>query len=239
MPVEKQLSKLKDKAVSKLKPSVARKVELKQRIAKAAMEVFMEKGYEKTTMRQIATKAGILNGSLYNAFASKEDVFDYIISRVSATLISMYSESTKEDDDFIHAAVMPVALEIFVTYRDPRMAELFHEAYSSWPIVHRMVDRQTDWYLSMSSNSNMRLPADLWRRLLLTSGAVGRLIDARHYSGTGDLREDISIYVFLVLTLLSIPTYGVRDLTDRIIGELESEAFSGPLEIDWDLPIQL
>lgn len=240
MPPENQLTKLRDIAVSKLKPSASRKEELRQRIAKAAAEVFMEKGYEKTTMRQIATKAGILNGSLYNAFACKEDVFDYIISKISATMGRVYSGIIDEGDDFLHAAVLPVSLEIFATYRDPRLAELFHEAYSSWPIVNRMVSRQADWFSSVSERSNVRIPLEgLYRKLLLISGAVGRMIDRQHFTGDGSLEEDISTYVLLVMTMLNIPTYGVRDLTDRIMGEFRQERFGRPLAIDWDIPVRI
>jgi AcrR family transcriptional regulator len=44
-------------------------------IAAAAHDLFIQQGYHGTSMRQIAVKAGIALGGLYNHFASKEDVF--------------------------------------------------------------------------------------------------------------------------------------------------------------------
>jgi len=44
-------------------------------ILQAAHELFVTQGYHGTSMRQIAEKAGLALGSLYNHFASKEDVF--------------------------------------------------------------------------------------------------------------------------------------------------------------------
>jgi AcrR family transcriptional regulator len=48
-------------------------------IEDAALELFMEQGYHATSMRQIADKAGLALGGIYNHFASKEDIFAAII----------------------------------------------------------------------------------------------------------------------------------------------------------------
>lgn len=44
-------------------------------IIQAAMRLFIDHGYHGTSMRQIAAKAGIALGGIYNHFASKEDIF--------------------------------------------------------------------------------------------------------------------------------------------------------------------
>lgn len=44
-------------------------------IIQAAHDFFVQQGYHGTSMRQIAKKAGIALGGLYNHFESKEDVF--------------------------------------------------------------------------------------------------------------------------------------------------------------------
>ena len=56
---------------------------------------------------------------------------------------------------------------------------------------------------------------------------------------TGQLAIVIVCAVLLVMTMLNIPTYGVRDLTDRIMGEFRQERFGRPLAIDWDIPIRI
>src|SRR3970040_2313969 len=45
----------------------------------AAFELFMEQGYHATSMRQIADKAGLALGGIYNHFSSKEDIFVAIL----------------------------------------------------------------------------------------------------------------------------------------------------------------
>ncbi|MFC4347337.1 TetR/AcrR family transcriptional regulator [Kordiimonas lipolytica] len=46
----------------------------KERILKEAIDLFYEKGFERTTVRDIAARAGILSGSLFHHFKSKQEI---------------------------------------------------------------------------------------------------------------------------------------------------------------------
>jgi AcrR family transcriptional regulator len=48
-------------------------------IEDSAVELFMEHGYHATSMRQIAERAGLALGGIYNHFSSKEELFEGII----------------------------------------------------------------------------------------------------------------------------------------------------------------
>ncbi len=48
-------------------------------IEDAAVNLFMEHGYHGTSMRQIAERAGLALGGIYNHFSSKEEIFEGII----------------------------------------------------------------------------------------------------------------------------------------------------------------
>ncbi len=48
-------------------------------IEDAAIELFMEHGYHATSMRQIAERANLALGGIYNHFSSKEEIFKAII----------------------------------------------------------------------------------------------------------------------------------------------------------------
>ncbi len=48
-------------------------------IEDAAVELFMEQGYHATSMRQIADRAGLALGGIYNHFAGKDEIFEAII----------------------------------------------------------------------------------------------------------------------------------------------------------------
>jgi len=48
-------------------------------IEEAAYELFLEQGYSATSMRQIAERAGIALGGIYNHFKSKDEIFQELI----------------------------------------------------------------------------------------------------------------------------------------------------------------
>ncbi|HEX9616786.1 MAG TPA: TetR/AcrR family transcriptional regulator [Anaerolineales bacterium] len=56
-------------------PSVTRGERTRAEITLAAHQLFLERGYHGTSMRQIAQAAGVALGGIYNHFPSKEEIF--------------------------------------------------------------------------------------------------------------------------------------------------------------------
>lgn len=52
----------------------------KKELIKLSLELFMEKGYEKTTITEIMRAAQISKGGMYHYFASKEEILDAVIT---------------------------------------------------------------------------------------------------------------------------------------------------------------
>ncbi len=61
--------------------------ERKNEILDAAEELFVTKGYDKTSTGDILDKVGIARGTLYYHFKSKEDILNAMIERINDTLI--------------------------------------------------------------------------------------------------------------------------------------------------------
>jgi AcrR family transcriptional regulator len=65
-------------------------------IVRLAGELFAEKGFQATTVRNIATEAGIFSGSLYHHFDSKESIADEILSSFFDQLMASYRQVLDE-----------------------------------------------------------------------------------------------------------------------------------------------
>jgi TetR/AcrR family transcriptional regulator, cholesterol catabolism regulator len=61
-----------------------------------AARMFAERGFRATTVRDIADAAGILSGSLYHHFDSKESMVDEILTRFQEELFGRYEEIVAE-----------------------------------------------------------------------------------------------------------------------------------------------
>ena len=62
-------------------------------IVSAAAKVFRTKGYHAATVRDIADEVGILKGSLYHHFDSKEDLLYLVVKEPIAQMYRTISES--------------------------------------------------------------------------------------------------------------------------------------------------
>ncbi|WP_139984118.1 TetR/AcrR family transcriptional regulator [Nocardioides litoris] len=76
-------------------PAASRREEL---LAIAA-RLFAEQGFRGTTVRHIADAAGILSGSLYHHFDSKESMVDEVLRTFQDELFGQYDEILRSDAD--------------------------------------------------------------------------------------------------------------------------------------------
>ncbi|MDR0719280.1 MAG: TetR/AcrR family transcriptional regulator [Treponema sp.] len=75
------------------------KAETHLEILRAAEDLFIEVGYEKASMRQIAERAGLTKGALYHHFDSKEDLLDKLCAEHNRAL-SEAASSLVNDTSF-------------------------------------------------------------------------------------------------------------------------------------------
>lgn len=87
--------------------------ERKQEIFDAALKLFGEKGYEKTTIADIAKTIGVAQGLCYRYFPSKEVLFDSAIDQYTDILVAQFADLAENSDiplkEFIEK--MPTTVE--------------------------------------------------------------------------------------------------------------------------------
>jgi AcrR family transcriptional regulator len=70
--------------------------ERREEILALAARIFADKGYASTTVREIADAAGILSGSLYHHFDSKESMLDEIMHGFLDHVVAQYRATVAE-----------------------------------------------------------------------------------------------------------------------------------------------
>lgn len=61
-------------------PKIVDKPKRRREIALRAMKIFAEKGFDRTSVREISEACGMAKGSLYDYFSDKEDVLAEVVS---------------------------------------------------------------------------------------------------------------------------------------------------------------
>lgn len=59
----------------------SKKEEKKERLLKESLDLFIDKGFDHTSIEDITVKAGVAKGTFYNFFEKKEDVLLYYLDR--------------------------------------------------------------------------------------------------------------------------------------------------------------
>jgi AcrR family transcriptional regulator len=113
----------------------------RERILDAAEQLFAERGFEGATLRDVATRVGIRNPSLYNHFDSKEGLYAAVLERgVGPVLRVLAEQAIRRDSD--SAAVVTRMVEILGARPNlPRLVQ--HETLAGGqrltPLLHEWI----------------------------------------------------------------------------------------------------
>lgn len=78
-----------------LKPTLKQR---KDRIAKVAAKVFLQKGYKTASLQDIAQKARMSKAGLFHYFKTKEEILDYLIKGMTYNFIQMLENCIKRSE---------------------------------------------------------------------------------------------------------------------------------------------
>jgi AcrR family transcriptional regulator len=166
------------------RPPASDSADTKQRILDVARCSFGELGWEKTTNKDIAAKAGITSGALYHYFDSKFDTYWAVYDHVLATVEARFLEAIAGSDTFVgqFEAVLEAA----------------HEMNAADPSLARFVG---------SSRVDIARHDDLRRHMgrRTSAGIISRLADQAVATGEVDpsRRRELTAFVTTVLAGLT------------------------------------
>ena len=194
-----------------------RTAELRRHILDVAVELFIEQGYDKTTTRQIVHKAGILNGSLYNIFKNKEDIFSEAILEVFWQTIDA-SEKYLPDATFLEKIGFPMLLPVYVSSKSTRMAELLAVAGKKWESMDKIVDLMVAWIEEKDGTKMIPTQTNNFRFLMYACmGAQSNILElyARN-PGYVDPKEAMKAVAIVMLNVFQIPHNDIDNNIARI-----------------------
>lgn len=193
-------------------------LEKKERILKAAAGIFAERGFAGTDVAQIAARAGVAKGSLYNYFESKEDLYLHVCR-----------DGIERSRDAVYREILP-DWDIF------RQIEHIFRRGVSFVLSHPEYIRL---YLNVSSAGMERFADNL--TLEVEKHTADYLKDLiRIGIGRGAVRQDLdvnlaaflinSLYVVFVVSLISQHfQIRMKEYLD-IEGELNERTIEGGLK---------
>jgi AcrR family transcriptional regulator len=105
------------------------KVEAKNSIMRAALDLFREKGYHATTMEQIAERLGVSKGTIYTYYESKEELLVTAIKGAPATIMTVLQDSISDGDPHDPVgSIFDILVEVVRSYSPGLFFEVMSEA---------------------------------------------------------------------------------------------------------------
>lgn len=190
--------------------------EAKRRILDAALVLFLEQGYEKTTMRQIIAKSGVLNGSVYHAFKNKDAIFEQVFNNL---LDKVFEDLHPENVDVLTYAMIPLGIELKFASEGGVLGELLYHANRSWVIYNNSVNRLVEYISAYAEFKGWRVNLEKIRRYAVTVlGAVRALGDEYFHSEMDvPLKNNLIQIMDYVMSLVKVPMGDPDDIIDGVL----------------------
>lgn len=137
---------------------MAKRGETREVILKTATKVFFENGFEKTSVKMILDEAGIVTGSFYHFFPSKEALFEAVVEEFLKGYVSRV-RTILEDEKLTIGQMIDSFFNEFAysteTYFTVLQADKLH-----WTVKSALHDRTMDAMLEPMTHALGRLLAD-------------------------------------------------------------------------------
>lgn len=179
-----------------------RKAETKAKIFKAAVELFLEHGYEMTTIEQIVERADVAKGTFFIHFPTKKAVIFYLGEQRVALMEEMLAEKLK--------AIKSAREKIFSLLNV--LAEINEENKEITGLITKEIFKELFSEMNPEKENQMQL------KMLL----VGILADGQQQ---GELHRDFDP-VHAADIIISIYFYTLFQWLDRGLGKSLAEEFS-------------
>ena len=114
-------------------------VRRRRQIVDAAVELFMENGFHKTTTRQIARAAGISIGLLYEYITSKEDILYLVCDAIHTEMDAAVTQALSRTEPGTHPLALAIREYFMVCHRLSDHIILIYREIHSLPANWRKI----------------------------------------------------------------------------------------------------
>lgn len=121
----------------------AHKAAVQQKILSVARRLFLNQGYEETTIRQIAAITEIKTGSIYHFFKNKDTIFLEVAIGAFHRVLKRVDQLIDREQTALHLAC-EMAWHTHVMTQDAKAAELYVITYNSAPIAAAILEHQKE-----------------------------------------------------------------------------------------------
>jgi AcrR family transcriptional regulator len=201
---------------------------VRNNIIKVSRRLFLEQGYENTTVRQVLKKAGLSTGSLYHFFKNKEEILLFSLKDALFEISSLTDSIAVKYNEPILRFALGIALGISEIFNYKRLFNFYHAIYKNESAENFMIS------LKIARMKNLLHDLDLYfsdneihSRVLAIHGATRALMMAKiNKQLSANLNDMYSLIIRIALSELNIPKNKIDTIIKLTTNIIQSKTFS-------------
>lgn len=127
--------------------------ERRDEILQAAGEMFLVRGYDRTTMKDVMVRLQIAKGTIYHYFKSKEELLEAVLESLVAAMVQKMQEIAREaEGDAVARLRHLIVTTAKADNHDPEMLEHLHQPGNTGMhlrLLAKMITRQAPVYAEL------------------------------------------------------------------------------------------
>lgn len=179
---------------------MAKKGETRKKIIDGASQIFFEKGYEATSIKMILEKVGIVTGSFYHFFSSKQELFEAVVEQ----FLNDYSK--RVSDILLDESLKPhTQLQLFLQEIKKSSSIYFNVLQANklhWTIEHALHNKT----------------------IIMLIDPISEMLDRQMKAGIIESKLDVDNYVLASMIVHGIETILHSNKDNFSIEDFSSEA---------------
>ena len=184
----------------------------RQRLLHSAAQLFLQKGYHNSTLRDIASQVDVTTGSIFAFFEDKEALLRCLVANVFDTQFHLAEKLIPKGEDPISVYAVETALQFHIVEQSENLRDLYVTAYSLPTTAEAIYQSMAaKLYKTFGPLLPDCMPKDFYE-LEIATGSIMRGFMARPCDLYFTIDQKITRFLRLTLSIYNVPAARQEEL---------------------------
>ena len=215
----------------KMKTRKANREEVRKNIIKISRRLFLEQGYENTTVRQILKKAHLSTGSLYHFFKNKEEILLCSLKDALLEISSLTDSIAVKYNEPVLRYALGIAVGISEIFNYKRLFNFYNAIYKNESAENFMISLKVARMKNLLNDLNLHFTDnEIHSRILAIHGATRAIMLALiNKQLSAHLNDIYSLIIRIALSEFNIPEKKINEIIKLTTKIIQTKTFSRSL----------
>jgi AcrR family transcriptional regulator len=204
---------------------------LRNKIIRISRKLFLEQGYENTTVRQVLKKAGLSTGSLYHFFKNKEEILLMSLKDALLEISSLTDGISVQYREPTLRYALGIAIGISEIFKYKRLFNFYHAVYKNETAENFMISLKVARMKNLLRDLKLHFTDDeVQSRVLAVHGATRALMLATiNKQLSANLSDIYALIIRIALSEFNVPQKKISKIIRLTTKIMQTKSFSKDL----------